>query len=162
MPSLDVFQSLLASGPRPMPSKFSTSVFQLGQTLANTAIDPASLESLRERLIEILPKNFPLPIWPWSAWSPWEDCGANVLFKVTDTCAGETRVLLSETVSEARWDIPSSLDVMLTTREGRFREKPRDGRWWIISFRRIVPARGAAGPAKRWQRHRADWRKWKG
>jgi hypothetical protein len=136
MPTLDVFHSLLASGPRPMPSKFSASLVQPGQSVANTAIDPASLESLRERLVEILPRNFPLPVWPWSAWSPWEDCGANVIFKVTDTCAGETRVLLNETVSEARWDIPSSLDVTLTAREGRFRERALG--WTLVDY--LFPA----------------------
>lgn len=131
-PSLDVFHSLLASSPRPMPSRFSASLFQSGQTIANSAIDPAALESLRERLIEILPKNFMLPIWPWAAWSPWEDCGANVLFKVTETCADETTVLLNETISEARWDIPSSLDVTLTAREGRFRERALG--WTLVDY----------------------------
>jgi len=131
-PSLDVFHSLLASSPRPMPSRFSASLFQSGQTIANSAIDPAALESLRERLIEILPKNFTLPIWPWAAWSPWEDCGANVLFKVTETCADETTVLLNETISEARWDIPSSLDVTLTAREGRFRERALG--WTLVDY----------------------------
>jgi hypothetical protein len=131
-PSLDVFHSLLASSPRPMPSRFSASLFQSGQTIANSAIDPAALESLRERLIEILPKNFTLPIWPWAAWSPWEDCGANALFKVTETCADETTVLLNETISEARWDIPSSLDVTLTAREGRFRERALG--WTLVDY----------------------------
>jgi hypothetical protein len=131
-PSLDVFHSLLASSPRPMPSRFSASLFQSGQTIANSAIDPAALESLRERLIEILPKNFTLPIWPWAAWSPWEDCGANVLFKVTETCADETTVLLNETISEARWDIPSSLDVTLTAREGRFGERALG--WTLVDY----------------------------
>jgi hypothetical protein len=131
-PSLDVFHSLLASSPRPMPSRFSASLFQSGQTIANSAIDPAALESLRERLIEILTKNFTLPIWPWAAWSPWEDCGANVLFKVTETCADETTVLLNETISEARWDIPSSLDVTLTAREGRFRERALG--WTLVDY----------------------------
>ncbi|MGB9032220.1 MAG: carboxypeptidase-like regulatory domain-containing protein [Acidobacteriaceae bacterium] len=141
-PSLDVFQALLASSPRPMPARFSSSVFQSGQTIATTAIDPASLEGLRERLIEILPKKFPLPIWPWSAWSPWEDCGANVLFKVTETCADQTTVLLNETISEARWDIPSSLDVTLTARDGSFRERAPG--WTLVDY--LFPAKlGRAG-----------------
>jgi hypothetical protein len=130
-PSLDVFQPLLASAPRPMPPALSASVFQGGQTIANTAVDPVALESLRERLTEILPRNFPLPVWPWSAWSPWEDCGANVIFKVTETCNGQTTTLVNETVSDARWDIPSSLDVKLTAREERFCDRTS---WTLVDY----------------------------
>ena len=135
-PSLEVFHSLLASSPRPVPPAFSSRLFQAGQTIANTAIDPASLESLRERLIEILPRNFPLPVWPWSSWSPWEDCGANVIFSVTEEYAGETAVLLNETVRDARWDIPSSLDVTLTAREARHRAKTLG--WNLVDY--LFPA----------------------
>lgn len=131
-PSLDVFHALLAASPRPMPAKLSTSLFQNGQAIANTAIDPASFESLRERLIEILPRNFPLPIWPWASWFPWEDCGANIIFKATETFAGETTVLLNETISEARWDIPSSLDVTLIARNAGFRE--RSSGWTLVDY----------------------------
>jgi len=45
-------------------------------------------------------------------------------------------VLLNETVSEARWDIPSSLDVTLTAREGRFRE--RTPGWTLVDY--LFPA----------------------
>jgi hypothetical protein len=128
-PSMEVFQPLLASSSRPMPAKLSP--VRPGQG-SGSAIDPAALEGLRERLAEILPRNFPLPVWPWAQWAPWEDCGANLIFKVTDTCGDETTVLLNESVSEARWDIPSTLDVTLTTREARFREK-RLG-WTLVDY----------------------------
>jgi hypothetical protein len=121
IPGLEVFQPLLASSSRPMPAKLS--LMRPTQGMGSGAIDPAALESLRDRLVEILPRNFPLPVWPWSQWAPWEDCGANLIFKVTDTCGDEATVLLNESVSEARWDIPSALDVTLTTHEARFREK---------------------------------------
>jgi hypothetical protein len=55
-----------------------------------------------------------------------------LIFKVTDTCAGETTVLLNESVSEARWEIPSVLDVTLTARDARFREK-RPG-WTLVDY----------------------------
>jgi hypothetical protein len=51
---------------------------------------------------------------------------------VTDTCGDETTVLLNESVSEARWDISSTLDVTLTTREAGFREK-RFG-WSLVDY----------------------------
>jgi hypothetical protein len=51
---------------------------------------------------------------------------------VTDTCGDEATVLLNESVSEARWDIPSALDVTLTTHEARFREK-RLG-WTLVDY----------------------------
>jgi hypothetical protein len=129
-PSMEGFQPLLASSSRAMPAKLS--LVQPRQGIGTGAIDPAALEGLRERLVEILPRNFPLPVWPWSQWAPWEDCGANLIFKVTDTCGDETRVLVNESVSETRWDIPSTLDVTLTTREARFREK-RLG-WTLVDY----------------------------
>ncbi len=127
-PSLDVFQQLLAASPRPRPLRLIGD----GQGIGSGAIDPASLESLRERLVEILPRNFALPVWPWSAWAPWEDCGANLIFKVTDKCGDETTVLLNESVSDARWEIPSALDVTLTTRDVGFRE--RRPAWSLVDY----------------------------
>jgi hypothetical protein len=128
-PSLEVFHPLLASSARPLPRGMSL-VQQIER--GTGAIDPASLENLRERLVEILPRDFALPVWPWFRWAPWEDCGANLTFKVMETCGDETTVLLHESVSEARWDIPSTLDVTLTTRAARFREK-RLG-WTLVDY----------------------------
>jgi hypothetical protein len=130
-PSLEVFESLLAASPRPM-----LTLAQPGQGTGLGAIEPAALESLRERLVEILPRNFPLPVWPWVRWAPWEDCGANLIFKVTDRCGDETTTLLNETASETRWEIPARLDVTLTTREARFGEK-RPG-WTLVDH--LFPA----------------------
>jgi hypothetical protein len=127
-PELEIFQPLLASSARPMPRALAAAQARSG----SNAVDPAGLECLRERLVEILPRNFPLPVWPWTAWTPWEDCGANLSFRVTDTCAGETTVLLNESVSEARWEIPSVLDVTLTSRDARFPEK-RAG-WTLVDY----------------------------
>jgi hypothetical protein len=127
-PSLEVFQPLLAASPRPRPLRLIGN----GQGIGNGAMDPASLEGLRERLVEILPRNFALPVWPWSTWAPWEDCGANLTFRVTDKCGDETTVLLNESVSDARWEIPSALDVTLTTRDVAFRER-RPG-WSLVDY----------------------------
>ena len=125
-PSLGVFESLLATSPRRMPQGLSI------DGTGNGAMDPAMLEGLRERLVEILPRNFALPVWPWKAWAPWEDCGANLIFRVNDNCGDETTVLLQESVSEARWEIPSVLDVTLTTREANAAEK--GGAWTLVDY----------------------------
>jgi hypothetical protein len=129
-PELEIFQPLLASSARPMPRALTQAQARWGS--GNSGMDPGALEGLRERLVEILPRNFPLPVWPWSAWAPWEDCGANLIFKVTDTCAGETTILLNESVGETRWEIPSVLDVTLTARDARFPEK-RPG-WTLVDY----------------------------
>jgi hypothetical protein len=129
-PSLETFEPLLASSARPMPRRLALVPPRQGN--GHGVIDPAALEGLRERLVEILPRSFPLPVWPWSAWAPWEDCGANVSFKVTELFGDETTVLLNETVSDTRWEIPSSLDVTLTTRETGLREK-RPG-WTLVDY----------------------------
>jgi hypothetical protein len=134
VPDLEVFHALLAASPRPMPPRLS--LVRSARDNGHTAIDPAALEGLRERLVEILPRNFPLPVWPWSAWAPWEDCGANLIFRVADRCAGETTVLLNESVSETRWEIPSTLDVTLTSRDTALPER-RPG-WTLVDY--LFPA----------------------
>jgi hypothetical protein len=111
-PSLAVFQPLLQSGARPLPPMLAATLSQ-----AINSIDPAALERVRERLVEILPRRFPLPVWPWSEWAPWEDCGANLLFQVTRERGDQTALLLNEGIDRARWDIPTSLDVKLTAHE---------------------------------------------
>ena len=129
-PSLGVFESLLAMSPRPLPQKLSLN--RARQAIGNGTIDPGVLEGLRERLVEILPRNFTLPVWPWKAWTPWEDCGANLIFKVTDACGDESAVLLNEGVSEARWEVPAVLDLTLTAREPRRRERPIG--WTLVDY----------------------------
>jgi hypothetical protein len=140
-PSLEVFQPLLNSTMRPMPAAVAATLSQAG-----TAIDPLGLEHVRERLVEILPRRFPLPVWPWSEWSPWEDCGANLIFRVTETHGDRRAVLLHEAVTDARWDIPASFDVKLTTREAAYGKATHD--WTLVDylFPESVPApRGEEG-----------------
>jgi len=129
-PSLEVFGALLASSARPMPRRFQAGWDKPGTS--NGTIDPGAFESLRERLVEILPRNFPLPVWPWAAWTPWEDCGANLIFRVMDRCGDESTVLLNEGVGETRWEIPSLLDVTLTARDVRPREKGAE--WTLVDY----------------------------
>lgn len=111
-PSLTIFHSLLTPKACPSPDTLAAIPCRAGNT-----IRPAALEQIRERLAEVLPRQFPLPVWPWSQWSPWEDCGANLIFRVTEKQGGKTAVLVDEGVVDARWDIPASLDLKLIARE---------------------------------------------
>jgi hypothetical protein len=124
-PSLEIFQPLLTSGTSPLPPMIAATLSQAGKT-----INPAALEPIRERLVEILPRRFPLPIWPWSEWSPWEDCGANLIFRVTETQGNETAVLVDEGAVSAHWDIPACFDVKLLAREATSARASTD--WTLV------------------------------
>jgi hypothetical protein len=83
-------------------------------------IDPAALPALRTRLLTRLPAAAELErlrIWPWWPWWPWWDCAPDVIFRVTQNCAptaaGGSTVILDETIWDARWDIPTTLNVTL-------------------------------------------------
>ena len=80
-------------------------------------IDPSTIPVLRDRLISVLPRvpEFErLRIWPWWPWTPWFDCAPDVIFRVTQVCGGgPTKTIVSENVFQARWDIPTTLNVTL-------------------------------------------------
>jgi hypothetical protein len=126
-PSFALFQPLLATSSRPASSALRAALSQSGKT-----IDPVSIEDVREWLVEILPRRFPLPVWPWSEWSPWEDCGANLIFHVTEAKGPQTVVLVHETVADARWDIPASLDVKLMAHASTQRESM--AHWTLVDY----------------------------
>jgi hypothetical protein len=113
-PSLGVFQSLLASSTKSVRADLSPNLARATQASLGTAIDPASLDNLRNQLLPVLPKEFPFPIWPWYPWDPWWNCNANLIFTATQVCGGQTNTIVAETVSDTRWDIPTSLNVTLT------------------------------------------------
>ena len=82
---------------------------------AAAMLDPSALPGLREELLRRLPapELEALRIWPWFPWQPWWDCTPDVIFKVTQECAGKLAVLVDETVWDARPNIPTTLDVTL-------------------------------------------------
>jgi hypothetical protein len=106
VPSLDVFQGLLGT----------TAKSKRGAAVEVSAA-PDVLNGLREKLISVLPREFPLPIWPWYPWYPWLECGANLIFKATQVCSGQTNTIVAETVADTRWDIANSYTVTLTANE---------------------------------------------
>ena len=114
-PSLDVFQRLLASSTKSVRADLSPNLARANQVSLGTTIDPATLENLRGRLSEVLPREFPFPIWPWYPWEPWWNCNANLIFNVTQVCGGQNNTIIAETISDTRWDIPTNLNVTLVT-----------------------------------------------
>jgi len=116
-PSLDVFQSVLASSATTTRAGLLANVARPAATLVDAAIDPNELNSLREKLIAVLPREFPLPIWPWYPWFPWLECNANLIFKATQVCNGQTNTIVAETVADTRWDVGNNVNVTLTAND---------------------------------------------
>lgn len=113
-PDLNVFQQLLASAPGATPNLPSSAATSLAATSAK--VDPAGLDGLRKQLLQVLPPAPELErlrLWPWWPWWPWWDCDAGIIFKVTQSCQGQSATIVNETVWDTRWDIPTSLNVTL-------------------------------------------------
>ena len=107
--------------PDPVPDLSVFEVFSDDGSMMPAApqksFNPAVLVELREQLVAKLPKALELTqlrIWPWWPWSPWWDCRPDLIFKVTQECEGKESVIVDETIFDARWDIPTTLDVTLT------------------------------------------------
>ena len=84
------------SGLLPSLSPFS----QLAQSRAVTtsrlltSADVPAVAQLRQSLTAKLPESAELAalrVWPWGPWWPWWDCNPDVIFKVTQDCAGRGR-----------------------------------------------------------------------
>ena len=50
-------------------------------------------------------------------WFPWQECGANLIFKATQICGGQTQTIVAETVANTRWDVADNLNVTLTAND---------------------------------------------
>jgi hypothetical protein len=102
-PDFKVFDVLLARGDHAAP-------------LAGPITDPTDIEALRPQLLErlpIRPELDALRIWPWRPWRPWTDCTPDIAFRVTQDCGQGEVVILEESFSETRWNIPTDLSVHL-------------------------------------------------
>jgi hypothetical protein len=70
----------------------------------------SSLSKSVKRLVdELRPLLPPIPCWPF--WP--RDCTPDIVFKVTQECEGEVRVIYDENPFQTRWNIPSTLSVTL-------------------------------------------------
>lgn len=118
-PDLKVFGSLLSqtSGQSHIPGLAAAQVRRGG---ARPSFNPADLETLRSDLLTVLPASDELGrlrLWPWWPWWPWLDCDADIVFRATQNCNGQNTVVLDESVLQARWDIPSQLNVTLVAND---------------------------------------------
>jgi len=110
---------LAKPAPQPSLQLFDTLLGDRGSRIRNPgpAIDPAVLPSLRDKLLQRLPRAPELErlrVWPWWPWQPWWDCTPDIIFRVTQNCGGNNVVIVNEGFFDARWNIPTSLDVTLT------------------------------------------------
>lgn len=129
-PDLTLFEELLkeertAPLPVPQPTGAVDVTFRAAgregeERQVQPVIDPQLLDALRERLVKRLP---PMPelarlqLWPWWRWQPWWDCTPDLIFQVTQNCAGVEQVIVDEGVWETRWNISNPLDVTLVANE---------------------------------------------
>lgn len=114
-PSLEVFAQLLGSGAPAQRARLDAQPAARNTlAAASSVIDPTALDALRTQLLEVLPPDFPIRIWPWYPWWPWWDCGANLIFSVTQNCGGQTNTIVSQTIADTQWDVPTNLNVTLT------------------------------------------------
>jgi hypothetical protein len=80
-------------------------------------LDVARIASLRDELLQRLPRSPELErlrVWPWWPWQPWSDCTPDLIFRVTQQCGGGLVTIVDERFSDARWNVPTRLDVTLT------------------------------------------------
>jgi hypothetical protein len=112
-PSLD-FGSLNPQPLPPRPTKLAASL------AVQREIDPSNMPVLRDRLLKELPQVPELErlrIWPWWPWTPWFDCAPDIIFRATQLCGGQLKVVLDENIFQTRWDIPTQLSVNLTANQ---------------------------------------------
>ncbi|WP_137699683.1 carboxypeptidase-like regulatory domain-containing protein [Marimonas lutisalis] len=77
---------------------------------------PERLSRIRPDLVRRLPAAphlEALRIWPWVPWHPWTDCTPDIIFHSTQDCGQGEVVILDESCGDARWNIPTLLDVTL-------------------------------------------------
>jgi hypothetical protein len=130
VPDLRVFEELLSGdrhaprlsgiGHSHAPSIQMRSNALQATDLGSDRLDLSVLNSLRERLLERLPKIPDLEqarIWPWWPWQPWWDCSPDIIFKVTQDCHEANTVIVNETVANTRWNIPTSSSVTLVAND---------------------------------------------
>jgi hypothetical protein len=108
-PDLSIFERLLTT----------SDVAHISPRQAS-ALSPHSISAIEGRLRERIPnvnEASNLRLWPWFPWNPWWDCDVDLIFRVTQNCYGQTRVVVDEGYFDIRWDIPTNLNVTLVANE---------------------------------------------
>lgn len=109
---------LATPSPQPSLELFESIVAENGVATGRYAgeVDPANLDALQRQLVTRLPAApdlGQLRIWPWYQWHPWWDCTPDIIFKVSQECEQGVVQIINEGFSDARWNIPESLSVVL-------------------------------------------------
>jgi len=124
-PDLSMFKRLLQGGGRGLAARLQPSAavnraLAVGGGGAQASFDPAQLNALQAALRERLP-SIPelesLRLWPWFPWNPWLDCNPDLIFRATQDCGEKGQVVLSETIWDTRWNVPTSSNVTLVANE---------------------------------------------
>lgn len=118
-PDLKVFESLLSQTAGQARSLALAAPPPRGMK-AGGSINPSALENLRTQLLAKLPYSQELErlcVWPWCPWWPWWDCDADILFRATQNCNGQNKIILDENILQIRFDIPNQLNVTLVAND---------------------------------------------
>jgi len=108
-PDPTVIQSLVAS----LTAEEQASLAAIAQRSPSLVQTTAALSTSAETLRAVLPQSDELAslhVWPWFDWN---DCAPDVIFRVRQNCDGKEVVVHDESPSQARWDIPTTLNVTL-------------------------------------------------
>jgi hypothetical protein len=73
-------------------------------------------ERLRPGLADVLPR-IPGPWWPWYPWQPWYDCNPDVVFTVTQECAGNVVTIVDQGFTDVQPNIPTNYSVSLVAND---------------------------------------------
>ncbi len=77
-------------------------------------MSPIALESPLKPLIEKLrPQLSFIPCWPFR----WRDCTPDIVFKVTQECEEDVKIIYEDGPFQTRWNIPTNLNVTLMANE---------------------------------------------
>jgi|HubBroStandDraft_4_1064222.scaffolds.fasta_scaffold00004_186 hypothetical protein len=115
-PDFQVFQSLLAQTGQSQRLNAAPS----RRAAVGGSINPSALEGLRTQLLSVLPTSPEferLCVWPWCPWTPWWNCNANIVFRATQNCQGQSTVIVDESILQTRFDIPTQLNVNLVAND---------------------------------------------
>ncbi len=118
--------------PDPVPDLAVLKQFTVGEAgltrPSERITDPGKLDALRPALLRALPVSPQLEslrIWPWYPWHPWADCTPDIIFRATQDCGQGAVVILDEDCGDARWNIPTTLDVTLVSTDEACCAQPR-------------------------------------
>jgi len=86
----------------------------------DAGFDLKQLEDTRLKLIQripVVPKLERIRLWPWWPWTPWDDCSPDLIFRATQNCEGQNRLIVDETCWDTRWNVGQETTVTLVAKD---------------------------------------------